>query len=501
MLAFLLSQGACLAGSRLVRYAGGFFDVFLAVLAMAAALLVLPIAALRYGRQAQLLAEYAAPPEQRTGCTLGWLGPGEWRSTDRHATERWSVVFKATLPEKHWVLALDMALAGVIAINTAIGGGSCTSCGIMRIMDCVCGTFFCGVLLRSKPYARRVRVPISAAAQLMFACAAAVMSVSYFSQACENEEDPLPGEGLAVGFAMAGVALSFLALVLNAAATLWLNLHKRCPGRKTAPPEPDGKGAQKPVELVLCGPSADPAAAGQGADSMNASLVTPIVASRALSTFRCDTGDLPASPSSPATSPRHRHRSFRGGSMSKSAGPGRTPRRTRHNTADHLSHSLASLHPATPEGPRQRGRRRRELALQASRTADADLLSIIAPTSGLVRHQTGGSILSGGPSREPTSGSLLDRAPTATDGLLAVPQSSFHLRRRSPPSRDLRVAAAPSEDSPTARSRRPVRRRSQRGRDAGDPLSASAPLSKDAIGDLLRSSTAGIDWATMQPDV
>eukprot|EP01062_Namystynia_karyoxenos_P023512 TRINITY_DN19096_c0_g2_i2.p1 TRINITY_DN19096_c0_g2~~TRINITY_DN19096_c0_g2_i2.p1 ORF type:complete len:980 (+),score=142.85 TRINITY_DN19096_c0_g2_i2:55-2994(+) len=502
MLSFLLSQGACLAGSRLVRYAGGFFDVFLAVLGMTVALLALPTAALLYGRRAQRLAEYAAPPEQRTGCTLGWLGPGEWRSTDRHTTERWSVMFKAAVPEKHWVLALDMALAGVVAINTAIGGGSCSSCGAMRIMDCISGVFFCGVLVKWKPYARRVRVPITAAAQLMFACAAISMSASYFSRACEEGAHPLPGEDLAVGFAVAGVAFSFLALALNAGATLWLFLQKRRRGRRAALPESDGAKVQEACEVpeLLLSPHASPAGIEiKLTDSMSSPMMTPRIDSHALSASYCSrkhsAAELLISHSGTCPRSRRGRRSSRGSSPGSGSAnsPRSPPRRMRHAASERLSR-ITEIAPETPEGHAPRVRRRRDAA-----PADADSLSIIESTAGLTRQHTGGSLLSRTPSREPTGGSLLGRAPTATDGLLSVPQSSFHLRR-SPPSGSLRPAVASPEDSPMTRSGRPVRRRSQRGRDAGGPPAAPAPPPEDgAVGSLL-SAPVGFDWATMTPD-
>eukprot|EP01062_Namystynia_karyoxenos_P016080 TRINITY_DN15867_c0_g1_i1.p1 TRINITY_DN15867_c0_g1~~TRINITY_DN15867_c0_g1_i1.p1 ORF type:complete len:1381 (+),score=107.70 TRINITY_DN15867_c0_g1_i1:95-4144(+) len=211
--AAILTQGTTLAGARLARHASGAGDAFLGVFAIAAGFSV-PLISKRGGDTAQKHCVYKRDPHTRSGCSYWWLGYGEWLSTDnKEMVERWGAAFRATMPSRHGVLALDLTLTQLAMLSAGFGGGGCVACGIMRIGDML----FAGILITSvllkRPYARPLRLPLTLIAQSLLFIGSGVLSVGYFMH-CR------PVEAIAAPFLAAAGGLILVIAAIDVSGTL-----------------------------------------------------------------------------------------------------------------------------------------------------------------------------------------------------------------------------------------------------------------------------------------
>eukprot|EP01062_Namystynia_karyoxenos_P016081 TRINITY_DN15867_c0_g1_i2.p1 TRINITY_DN15867_c0_g1~~TRINITY_DN15867_c0_g1_i2.p1 ORF type:complete len:1457 (+),score=115.05 TRINITY_DN15867_c0_g1_i2:467-4372(+) len=211
--AAVLTQGTTLAGSRLVRHASGAGDAFLGLAAILVGYTV-PFMSQRGGTKAQDHAVYKRDPHTRSGCGYWWLGSGEWLNMDAQETvERWGITFRAAMPSKHGVLALDLFLTQVAMISAGFGGGSCVACGIMRVFDVLFAACLMTYILFERPYARPIRVPLTLLAQCLLLIASGVLGVGYFVH-CR------PLEAAAAPFLAAAGGLILVIAAIDVSGTL-----------------------------------------------------------------------------------------------------------------------------------------------------------------------------------------------------------------------------------------------------------------------------------------
>eukprot|EP01062_Namystynia_karyoxenos_P054650 TRINITY_DN4509_c0_g1_i1.p1 TRINITY_DN4509_c0_g1~~TRINITY_DN4509_c0_g1_i1.p1 ORF type:complete len:973 (+),score=228.02 TRINITY_DN4509_c0_g1_i1:73-2919(+) len=214
----VLCQGAGYAGARLLRHASGAADVAVGLLGVAAAVST-PAAVLWAERCSRKDAIYKMDPRARDGCRRAWLGSGEWLSLERFSVERWGVAFRAALPGESSIIALDIALTQAVSISGGLGGGSCAACGILRLLDVLCGLTICVLAAWRRPYSRPIRLPFTVLAQLLVSAGALVLAVEYFSPGCgqgggSGAAQPLIAAG---GFATVLIVLADGSAMLRAA--------------------------------------------------------------------------------------------------------------------------------------------------------------------------------------------------------------------------------------------------------------------------------------------
>eukprot|EP01065_Artemidia_motanka_P044773 TRINITY_DN6425_c0_g2_i1.p1 TRINITY_DN6425_c0_g2~~TRINITY_DN6425_c0_g2_i1.p1 ORF type:complete len:1684 (+),score=462.89 TRINITY_DN6425_c0_g2_i1:65-5116(+) len=215
--ATVLLQGPTYAGSKLLRSAESAVDVMLGVLALVlGAYLVMMF--LGQGAKSQEDSAYKLDPAAKRGSlTRLWLGPGEWLSLKHARVERWGAVFRAALPGHYRVLAIDFAATQVTLVSAGIGGGGCFACGAMRTLDTVIALVLVGLLLKTKPYARPVRLPLTVVAQLLLATASALLAVNYFAGDCDGDLAHAAASGILL--AISGFVM-LLAVALDVAGIM-----------------------------------------------------------------------------------------------------------------------------------------------------------------------------------------------------------------------------------------------------------------------------------------
>eukprot|EP01062_Namystynia_karyoxenos_P044518 TRINITY_DN32830_c0_g1_i1.p1 TRINITY_DN32830_c0_g1~~TRINITY_DN32830_c0_g1_i1.p1 ORF type:complete len:1230 (+),score=172.91 TRINITY_DN32830_c0_g1_i1:77-3766(+) len=504
---FILSQGACIAGARLLRHAGGAVDVLLGLLGVGGAL-ALPLFALRGGRLSQPRADRVEPPAKRSGWLLLWLGPGEWVSLAEEVVQRWGSAFKEAMPEKHWVIALDMALATLAGLNAGVGGGSCGSCGLMRAVDFAIGIVFCGLVVTRKPYVRPLRTYMTAAAQLFFAAAAAVHVVTYLTLPdCEDQSEPLPGQAVATGLTLGGLLLSLLALAVSASATAYVVL-QRLLGRGAQSPLTPTAAAGSQCMVMIDHVESDEDEAPPGSDPRQDTVGTVLdlsISTPGLSHMESK-GDI-----APAGRSARAHRRQRSSRVppDASAGPVRQQSTSfaatwiiaREATEEGLgAHTGSFASVRSPRGGGTGSRRRRhvptstaDLESLAGSLTDGITVAVAAPDSPRSVGQRSHRLRSprqhgsGTPQGEDTRGERTTFQ--AVDSAGASPPQPLPLLAHAPSSADI-----PSVDGRFPRPRRRLRRTAEPpASESGDPLAASlraGPLRKGA----------SFDWATMSPE-
>eukprot|EP01062_Namystynia_karyoxenos_P053223 TRINITY_DN43015_c0_g1_i1.p1 TRINITY_DN43015_c0_g1~~TRINITY_DN43015_c0_g1_i1.p1 ORF type:complete len:1414 (+),score=234.37 TRINITY_DN43015_c0_g1_i1:77-4318(+) len=219
LLLAVLTQGPTFAGARLIRYAAGPIDVIVSIIGLVISAWV-PLTVLYEGRRSQKLAVFKLDPTARRGCKSYWLGTGEWLSLpnkdkrNSFRVERWGIAFRAALPKKHSVLAVDVTLTLIVSFSAGIGGGTCPLCGIMRIGDAIAAFVLAGVVIRRRPYARPIRLPVTVLAQVLIAFGALALSVGYFSPGCGGYES------VAAIFIAAGGLFTLMIVGLDGSAVL-----------------------------------------------------------------------------------------------------------------------------------------------------------------------------------------------------------------------------------------------------------------------------------------
>eukprot|EP01062_Namystynia_karyoxenos_P069430 TRINITY_DN6492_c0_g1_i2.p1 TRINITY_DN6492_c0_g1~~TRINITY_DN6492_c0_g1_i2.p1 ORF type:complete len:1281 (+),score=105.30 TRINITY_DN6492_c0_g1_i2:76-3918(+) len=215
----VLSQGSTFAGAGMIRHASAIMDVSMGIIALVVGAW-LPVTVLHAGRRSQRRAVYKLDPGARSGCKRLWLGSGEWLSlpnekkVNTFRVERWGIAFRAALPYKHGVLALDIALTQAVAFSAGLGGGSCQACGHMRIGDTVAALALAAVVLRQRPYSLPWRIPVTVAAQLLIATGAFILALGFLSSSCGGND------AVAAVFIDAGGLFTFIIVSLEATAAL-----------------------------------------------------------------------------------------------------------------------------------------------------------------------------------------------------------------------------------------------------------------------------------------
>eukprot|EP01062_Namystynia_karyoxenos_P069431 TRINITY_DN6492_c0_g1_i3.p1 TRINITY_DN6492_c0_g1~~TRINITY_DN6492_c0_g1_i3.p1 ORF type:complete len:991 (+),score=100.46 TRINITY_DN6492_c0_g1_i3:68-2974(+) len=215
----VLSQGSTFAGAGMIRHASAIMDVSMGIIALVVGAW-LPVTVLAAGRRSQRQAVYKLDPGARSGCKRLWLGSGEWLSlpnekkVNTFRVERWGIAFRAALPYKHWVLALDIWLSQAVAFSAGLGGGSCQACGHMRIGDTVAALALAAVVLRQRPYSLPWRIPVTVAAQLLIATGAFILALGFLSSSCGGND------AVAAVFIDAGGLFTFIIVSLEATAAL-----------------------------------------------------------------------------------------------------------------------------------------------------------------------------------------------------------------------------------------------------------------------------------------
>eukprot|EP01062_Namystynia_karyoxenos_P069429 TRINITY_DN6492_c0_g1_i1.p1 TRINITY_DN6492_c0_g1~~TRINITY_DN6492_c0_g1_i1.p1 ORF type:complete len:1015 (+),score=97.60 TRINITY_DN6492_c0_g1_i1:68-3046(+) len=249
----VLSQGSTFAGAGMIRHASAIMDVSMGIIALVVGAW-LPVTVLHAGRRSQRRAVYKLDPGARSGCKRLWLGSGEWLSlpnekkVNTFRVERWGIAFRAALPYKHGVLALDIALTQAVAFSAGLGGGSCQACGHMRIGDTVAALALAAVVLRQRPYSLPWRIPVTVAAQLLIATGAFILALGFLSSSCGGND------AVAAVFIAAGGLFTLVIVGLDASAALrGVQLNRRdqltaALDRFTAI-DKDGIGALSPEEL------------------------------------------------------------------------------------------------------------------------------------------------------------------------------------------------------------------------------------------------------------
>eukprot|EP00666_Eupelagonemidae_sp_cell4sb_P017445 gene17445-14942_t len=202
----------------MLRHQGGLLDTVVSVAASLAGL-ALPLAMLRQGGISQVQAAYKLDPsaEKRRWCQRMWLGPGEWLSLERSRVERWGVAFRAALPNKHAILACDVVGTQVALISAAVGGGSCAACGVARLIDAAIALCFVVLLLRRRPYARPLRLPLTVAAQLFLLIGCLALAIGYFTDCPQR---PPAHSGLASAMLTASGVAMLVALFVDGLSAL-----------------------------------------------------------------------------------------------------------------------------------------------------------------------------------------------------------------------------------------------------------------------------------------
>eukprot|EP01062_Namystynia_karyoxenos_P078849 TRINITY_DN8186_c0_g1_i2.p1 TRINITY_DN8186_c0_g1~~TRINITY_DN8186_c0_g1_i2.p1 ORF type:complete len:1352 (+),score=151.85 TRINITY_DN8186_c0_g1_i2:85-4140(+) len=228
--AFVFSQGASLAGARILRHADGAADVALGVPGVLWGLL-LPIMIFRSGHKAQRAAVYKLDPEAVGGCRRRWLGPGEWFSAPAGLwkVERWGVAFRAALPGKHSVLALDMLLSELAMLNGGFGGGSCISCAWQRLVDVVLALVLLVAAVHARPYARPLRLHLVVLSLTSLMAGSAAVTAGFYSAECSSRVSAteLPGHDVAAIFLVTGLLATIGALAVDLSAMLRAQLLER----------------------------------------------------------------------------------------------------------------------------------------------------------------------------------------------------------------------------------------------------------------------------------
>eukprot|EP01062_Namystynia_karyoxenos_P035636 TRINITY_DN26067_c0_g1_i1.p1 TRINITY_DN26067_c0_g1~~TRINITY_DN26067_c0_g1_i1.p1 ORF type:complete len:1486 (+),score=195.57 TRINITY_DN26067_c0_g1_i1:65-4459(+) len=230
ILGIVLSQGGTFCGGRLLKLSAG--DVVSLILGVIAVLMGLcgTLGLLRFGRAGSQGAVYKQDRSTRGRCARSWLGPGEWLSLDHSwAVERLGGAFRAALPERHAVLALDCLTAQVAMLSAGLGGGSCSACAAGRMVDIVLSLLFTAYLLLRAPYARPVRLPLTVASQLFLAAGSGALGLGFFSPECEGGASRLPGHTAATVLLTASGVCTVLVLLLDGSAALRVMQLRRRP--------------------------------------------------------------------------------------------------------------------------------------------------------------------------------------------------------------------------------------------------------------------------------
>eukprot|EP01062_Namystynia_karyoxenos_P060831 TRINITY_DN5256_c0_g3_i1.p1 TRINITY_DN5256_c0_g3~~TRINITY_DN5256_c0_g3_i1.p1 ORF type:complete len:1344 (+),score=177.62 TRINITY_DN5256_c0_g3_i1:74-4105(+) len=214
----VLGQGPVFAGARLIRHASGSIDAITGFVTLMVCSL-LPLTVWHEGKRSQRQAVYKLDPDARDGCKRYWLGAGEWlslhtRDQYNFRVERWGVVFRAALPWQSGVLALDVVLSQAVALSAGAGGGSCAACGWMRIGDALASFLLTAVILKRKPYARPIRLPVTVLAQVLIGIGALILAGGFLSSGCGG------GELVAGIFIAAGGAATLVVVILDGTAVL-----------------------------------------------------------------------------------------------------------------------------------------------------------------------------------------------------------------------------------------------------------------------------------------
>eukprot|EP01062_Namystynia_karyoxenos_P046833 TRINITY_DN3521_c0_g1_i2.p2 TRINITY_DN3521_c0_g1~~TRINITY_DN3521_c0_g1_i2.p2 ORF type:complete len:1011 (+),score=159.22 TRINITY_DN3521_c0_g1_i2:2873-5905(+) len=217
MVAVVLLQGPVFAAAHLLRRADGAADALLALAGIAAGL-SLPLLILRAGRLSQEQAVYKLDPKAAKGFARIWLGPGEWLSIRNLRVERWGAAFRAVLPGKYPLLAMDMVLTYVALVSGGLGGGSCTACAVMRMGDVVVAGLLSVYMLRARPFARPLRLPLTLAAQGCLAAGSLALAIGYLAGECPS--DPPANSGIAGVFLTAAGFLVLGTAVVDATCVL-----------------------------------------------------------------------------------------------------------------------------------------------------------------------------------------------------------------------------------------------------------------------------------------
>eukprot|EP00756_Hemistasia_phaeocysticola_P002612 Hpha_TRINITY_DN11779_c0_g1::TRINITY_DN11779_c0_g1_i1::g.31605::m.31605 len=259
MVMVILSAGPMYSSVLMIRCFQNVGDIFVGLVTIICCLAV-PAYMFLQGRRSPKHSVYKLDGEHgRRG--IGWaiMGKGEWLSfpQEKWGVERWGVGFKASLPGKSWVLALDVFLTLLAGMNNGVGGGTCGSCATRKLIDMGLGLVIIFIICGVRPYARPVKTVVTLLAQGLLASGAAALAHGFLSEECEaGGAETLPGHAAAAMLLIAGGVTMLLSGVIDLVGTLTtMKLDRRGKLRvsldKFVELDTDGSGALGKHELMV----------------------------------------------------------------------------------------------------------------------------------------------------------------------------------------------------------------------------------------------------------
>eukprot|EP00756_Hemistasia_phaeocysticola_P022537 Hpha_TRINITY_DN15841_c2_g1::TRINITY_DN15841_c2_g1_i2::g.191062::m.191062 len=183
----LLAQGTTVCGARMMRDAAGAGDAIIGLLGgMFGA--ALAVAITHIGRGAITNGAVYKRDREYMACIRDYvLGDGEWVSWRKAHSERWGVAFRAALPTHLWILAFDVWISFGIGLAYGFAGSSCTSCGVIRIIDFTGCVALLAAIGKRNPYVHPARRYGTIIAQVLIGLGAILLAFNYFdSELCES---------------------------------------------------------------------------------------------------------------------------------------------------------------------------------------------------------------------------------------------------------------------------------------------------------------------------